>query len=161
MIAEWTAALEATELAIALRNSVWSYPLINAAHIFGVALLIGSVVPLDLRLLGLWGSVPLAPLWAVLTRTAGIGLIVAIIFGTLLFITRATEYAASNLFIAKMILVLFGTANTLGVRIPTQAQVSQIASDQWKPSTRLQVTAGISLATWLSALTLGRLIGYF
>jgi hypothetical protein len=161
MIAEWTAALEATDVAIALRNSVWSYPLINAAHIFGVALLIGSVVPLDLRVLGVWGSVPLTPLWAVLTRSAGIGLVVAIIFGALLFITRATEYATSNLFIAKMILVLFGTANTLMLRMPTQAQESQIASTRLKPPARLRVAAGISLATWLSALTLGRLIGYF
>ena len=161
MIGEWTAALEATQIATALRNSIWSYPLVNTAHIFGVALLIGSVVPLDLRLLGLWGSVPLAPLWAVLTRTAGIGLVVAIIFGALLFITRATEYVASNLFIAKMFLVLLGTANTLMLRIPTPAQVSPIASNQWKPSTRLQVAAGISLAAWLSALTLGRLVGYF
>ena len=97
-----------------------SYPLVNTAHILGVALLIGSVVPLDLRLLGLWGSIPLAPLWAVLTRTAAIGLGLAIIFGTLLFITRATEYAGSNIFIAKMILVLLGTANTWMLRIPTR-----------------------------------------
>ena len=161
MIGEWTAALEATEIATALRNSIWSYPLVNTAHIFGVALLIGSVVPLDLRLLGLWGSVPLAPLWAVLTRTAGIGLVVAIIFGTLLFITRATEYVASDLFIGKMFLVLLGTANTLLLRMPTQAQESHIASARVKPSARLRVAAGISLAAWLSALTLGRLIGYF
>ena len=161
MVEEWTAALQATALAAALRDSIWSYPLINAAHILGVALLVGSIVPLDLRLLGLWGSVPLAPLWAVLTRTAGIGLIVAIIFGTLLFITRATEYAASNLFIAKMILVLLGTANTLMLRMPPQAQVWQPASDPWKPSSRIRVAAGVSLGAWLSALTLGRLIGYF
>ena len=161
MIAEWNAALEATELAIALRNSVWSYPLINAAHIFGVALLVGSVVPLDLRLLGLWGSMPIAPLWTVLTRTAGIGLVVTIFFGTLLFITRASEYVASNLFIAKMILVLLGSANALMLRMQTPAQESHIASTPVKPSARLRVSAGISLAAWLSALTLGRLIGYF
>jgi hypothetical protein len=161
MIGEWTAALEATQIATALRNSSWSYPLVNTAHIFGVALLIGSVMPLDLRLLGLWGSVPLAPLWAVLTRTAGIGLVVAIIFGALLFITRATEYVASNLFIAKMFLVLLGTANTLMLRMPTEAKESHIASTRVNPSARLRVAAGISLAAWVSALTLGRLIGYF
>jgi hypothetical protein len=161
MIGEWTAALEATEVATALRNSIWSYPLVNTAHIFGVALLIGSVVPLDLRLLGLWGSMPIAPLWAVLTRTAAIGLVVTIFFGTLLFITRATEYVASNLFIAKMILVLLGTANALMLRMPTQAEGLHIGSTRVKPSARLRVAAAISLAAWLSALTLGRLIGYF
>src|SRR5687768_18191269 len=105
MIEEWAAAMEATELAVALRNSVWSYPLVNAAHILGIALLVGSIVPLDFRLLGAWRSVALAPLWSVLTRTAGAGLVLAIIFGVLLFITRATEYVASNLFVAKMLVV--------------------------------------------------------
>ena len=160
MIDEWTAALEATAFAAALRNSIWSYPLVNAAHIFGVALLVGSIVPLDLRLLGAWRSVPLAPLWAVLTRTAGVGLVLAIIFGTLLFITRASEYAASNLFIAKMLLILLGTANALMLRIPPQPQ-SKVASTQWQPPARLRVAAAISLATWLAAVLLGRLIGYF
>ena len=126
MIEQWAAALEATEFAAALRNSVWSYPLVNAAHILGVALLVGSIVPLDLRLLGAWRSVPLAPLWQILTRTAGVGLCLAIIFGTLLFITRATEYVASNLFIAKMLVVATGTANVLTLRILPSAHASEI-----------------------------------
>ena len=111
MIDAWTAALETTVLAGTLRGSVWVYPLVNAGHLLGVALLIGSVVPLDLRLLGLWPSVPLGPLWRVLTRTAGFGLGMAVFFGALLFITRATAYANSSLFISKMIVVIVGTLN--------------------------------------------------
>jgi hypothetical protein len=161
MIEQWAAALEATALAAALRNSVWSYPLVNAAHILGVALLVGSIVPLDVRLLGAWRSVPLAPLWTVLSRIAGIGLILAIIFGALLFITRATEYVASNLFIAKMIIVAIGAANVLTLRILLSAQVAKIAaSDQTSPG-YLRFAATLSLAAWLMALTLGRLVGYF
>ena len=99
MIGEWLVALEATAVAGALRGSVWAYPLVNAVHILGVALLVGAMLPLDLRLLGAWRSVPLAPLWRVLTRTASAGLGLAMVCGTLLFITRATEYAASGLFI--------------------------------------------------------------
>jgi hypothetical protein len=161
MIEQWAVALEATELATALRHSVWSYPLVNSAHILGVALLVGSIVPLDLRVLGAWSSVPLAPLWGVLTRTAGIGLVLAIVFGTLLFITRATEYIASNLFIAKMIVVAIGTANVLALRMLLPAQVSETRSPRERPPPRLRLAAGLSLATWLTALMLGRLIGYF
>lgn len=75
MIDEWAAALEATDLATTLRGSVWAYPLVNAAHILGVALLVGATVPLDLRLLGAWRSLPLGPLWRVLTarRRRGCG----------------------------------------------------------------------------------------
>ena len=156
MIEQWAAALEATDLAVALRNSVWTYPLVNAAHLLGVALLVGSIVPLDLRLLGAWRSVPLAPLGAVLTRIAGGGLVLAMIFGTLLFITRASEYIASNVFISKMVVVAVGTANALALRMMWRAQVSD-----GKTPVRLRLAAGISLATWLAALTLGRLVGYF
>lgn len=161
MIEEWPAALEATPLATALRGSVWVYPLVNAAHILGVALLVGSIVPLDLRLLGVWRSVPLTPLWGVLTRTAGAGLILAMIFGALLFITRASEYTASNLFISKMAVVALGTANALALRVLPQTQVSEITSTKGNPPARLRLAGGISLVTWLTALTLGRLIGYF
>lgn len=161
MIEEWPAALEATPLATALRGSVWVYPLVNAAHILGVALLVGSIVPLDLRLLGVWRSVPLTPLWGVLTRTAGAGLILAMIFGALLFITRASEYTASNLFISKMAVVALGTANALALRVLPQTQVSEITSTKGKPPACLRLASGLSLVTWLTALTLGRLIGYF
>ena len=161
MIEQWAAALEATTLAAALRNSVWSYPLVNAAHILGVALLVGSIVPLDLRLLGAWRSVPLAPLWGVLTHTAGVGVVLAIIFGALLFSTRATECVASNLFIAKMVFVGLGTASALSLRMRSRVHVSEMTSGQWKPPARLRLAAGISLVSWLTALTLGRLVGYF
>jgi len=160
MIEQWAAALEATALAAALRNSVWSYPLVNAAHILGVALLVGSIVPLDLRLLGAWPSVPLAPLWGVLTRTAGAGFLLAIIFGMLLFITRATEYIVSNLFIAKMVVVAIGTTNVLTLRI-LRGQVSEMALTYGKPPLPVRLAAAVSLVTWLTALTLGRLVGYF
>ena len=161
MIEDWAATLKATALATALRNSVWSYPLVNAAHILGVALLVGSIVPLDLRLLGAWRSAPLAPLWNILTRTAGAGFLLAIIFGVLLFITRATEYIASNLFLAKMAVVIIGTANVMALRMPPPSDRSEITSAHTMPPLRLRLAAGVSLTAWLTAMTLGRLVGYF
>jgi len=160
MIESWAAAFEATTLATALRNSVWSYPFVNAAHVFGVALLVGAIVPLDLRLLGAWPAIPLAPLWKVLTRTAGAGLALAIVFGGLLFITRATEYVASNLFIAKMLVVGLGMANAVILRLLAPAQIADSAT-AYTPPARLRCAAAVSLAAWLTALTLGRLVGYF
>lgn len=161
MSADWLVALEATALAGALRNSVWAYPLVNAAHILGVALLVGAIVPLDLRLLGAWRSVALAPLWRVLTRTAATGLALAIVFGSLLFITRATEYAASGLFISKMAVVAMGTANALALRWVRPVDPLRILPAGAKPPRRVRLAGGVSLAAWLTALTLGRLVGYF
>jgi hypothetical protein len=161
MMGEFLAALEATALAGALRRSVWAYPLVNTAHILGVALLVGAIVPLDLRLLGAWRSVPLYAIWRVLTRTASAGLVLASVFGALLFITRATEYAASNLFVSKMVIVGAGAANALLLHIVLPNKRLRSASATGKLPGRVQLASGLSLAAWLTALTLGRLVGYF
>jgi hypothetical protein len=161
MIEAWLAALEATAVARELRDSVYVYPLVNTGHLAGVALLIGSIIPLDLRLLFAWPSVPLAPLWRVLTRTAAVGLVVAIVFGSLLFITRATEYAASGLFISKMAVVAAATLNALAVRVISPGEVSRLLSTAQKPPRRFRIAGGFSLAAWMTALTLGRMVGYF
>ncbi len=160
MLGEWLAGLEATALARALRDSVWTYPLVNAGHIAGIALLVGSIVPLDLRLLGAWRSVPLIPLWRVLTRTAAVGLALAVVFGVLLFITRATEYAASGFFLAKMTIVAAATLNALLLRTGARDDL-MYAPPGGLPSRRMRLAGAFSLAAWLAALTLGRLVGYF
>ncbi|MSQ59496.1 MAG: hypothetical protein EXR36_07595 [Betaproteobacteria bacterium] len=162
MFAGWLAALEATALARALRDSVWVYPLVNAGHILGVALLVGSIIPLDLRLLGAWRQVPLAPLWRVLARTAAAGLALAIVFGSLLFMARATEYAAAPFFIAKMSVVGAAMANALLLhRAVMRGKSPDLLLAGAKPSPHVRFAAGTSLLAWLAALTLGRLVGYF
>jgi len=161
MILDWVTALEATGLARALRNSVWLYPLVNAGHILGIALLVGSIIPLDLRLLGAWRSVPLAPVWQVLTRTSAAGFFLAAGFGFLLFMTKATEYASSGLFISKMVVIAAAIVNAVVLRRVVPAEISGIEPQVGPPPPRLRLAGGISLAAWLLALTLGRLVGYF
>ena len=46
-------AIEASGLSVHLRGSRWTYPLVNAGHVAGIALLVGAVLPMDLRVLGL------------------------------------------------------------------------------------------------------------
>lgn len=157
MIENWAAALESTAFAGYLRNSVWAYPLVNAGHILGVALLVGAIVPLDLRLIGAWKSLPLAPLWRVLTRTAAAGLGLAILCGALLFIARATAYVQSLLFISKMALVIAGVGNAVGLHLSLPVE----GLSEAKTTRRTRLTACISLVVWLTTLLLGRLIGYF
>src|SRR3546814_3617112 len=49
MLADALAALQNLEPVAALRASRWVYPLVNTAHIAGIALLFGAIAPLDLR----------------------------------------------------------------------------------------------------------------
>jgi hypothetical protein len=161
MTGEWAAGLEATALASALRGSVWAYPLVNAGHLFGVALLVGGILPLDLRLLGMWPSLALPPLWRVLTRTASVGLVLAIFCGALLFICRAAAYAQSSLFILKMGVVAVGGVNAAFLHWTLPRELRRDSGLPTAVLPRTRAAAAVSLAAWLSALVLGRLVGYF
>ena len=145
----------------ALRNSTLVYPLVNAGHILGVALLIGGIVPLDLRLLGLWRHYPVMVFVDVLRVTSALGLGLAVICGALLFATAAADYAGSMLFRVKMVVVLLGVSNALVLaRVLKHRDIRSFPMDASMPLL-LRVGALISLLAWMSALILGRLLGYF
>src|SRR5687767_14370655 len=55
-------ALEAAPLAVSMRTELWLYPIVEIVHILGFALLVGSIVVLDLRLLGLSRALPVRTL---------------------------------------------------------------------------------------------------
>ena len=67
--------------AVLLQRSGTAYLLVNAAHILGVGLLVGAILPLDLRLLGFFRGVPLQVVGPFLSRAAATGLVLALATG--------------------------------------------------------------------------------
>jgi hypothetical protein len=149
--------IQQSELSQILRNSFWLYPLINTGHIFGFALLIGSIIPFDLKLLGLWPSVQLNVFVKVLRPVAITGAALAILFGLLLFITRPVDYLQSDLFISKIVLLFFALLNILLLSFSSAWQQA-LTNNTW--SSRVKSHAFLSLILWIAILILGRLIGY-
>jgi hypothetical protein len=147
-------ALEASALAEALRFSRWGYAAVNAGHILGIALLVGALVPLDLRLMGLWPSVPAPLLARVLMPVAAAGLGLAVLCGALLFSAGATDYAGEPVFLAKLALVALGAGSALYAY-----RRAGPALERWSPARR-RLQAALSLACWLPALALGRAIAF-
>jgi hypothetical protein len=159
MLMEAASVLQSTALTTALRTSLWVYPIVNAGHIVGLALLFGSIVPLDLRLLGAWRGVPIGALSRILLPVALSGLVLALATGPLLFAVRATEYAATPLFGMKLALIACALANALLLRLTLSWRA-------WRDSAlrgttpRLQLAGGLSIALWLAVILAGRMIGY-
>lgn len=143
------AALEATALARHLRVSQVTYPLVNAGHVLGIALLVGAVVPMDLRLLGLLRRPGLAETVALLRPFAAAGAALAIGCGVLLFLVQAGEYAASPWFRLKLALLAAALANAaLHLRLAAL------------PPARQRLAGALSLALWPAVLLSGRMIAY-
>lgn len=161
MIEQALVFVENLALVSALRNSTLVYPLVNAGHIFGVALLVGGIVPLDLRLLGLWRHYPVMMFVDVLRVTSALGLGLAVVCGALLFATAAADYAGSVLFRVKMVLILLGVSNALILgRVLKRQGVRSLPMNACMPLS-LRAGALLSLVVWVSVLLLGRLLGYF
>jgi len=147
------ATIEAAAPIAALRDSWIAYPLVNAAHIVGIALLFGAIVPLDLRLIG-WRreTETVDRLSRMLLPVAIGGLLIAIPAGLLLFATDARAYAAAPLFQAKMALIALAVGNALALR-----------RIDWRttPARGRTAFAGMaSMCLWLSVIVCGRLLGY-
>jgi len=148
------AAAEGTAVAEWARFSRWGYAGLSAAHVLGIALLVGAIVPLDLRRLGAFGAVPHAALSRVLTPFAAAGLALALATGGLLFIPRASEYAALAVVQVKLALVAAGGVHALAVH----ARHGWLAARA--PPARLAAHAAASLVLWPVVLVLGRLIAF-
>ncbi len=150
-------ALEAWSVAAALRQSTLLYPLVNAAHILGIGLLIGAIATLDLRVLGLFRAAPLPVQGPPLERVAAVGLGLALATGLLLFSVRPAEYAANPAFLAKLGLILGGLSNVLALRLGTGWRGALTGEVVGRP---LRVAAALSLLIWLGAVLTGRWIAF-
>ena len=148
------AALEGTALAQLLKSSRWGYAAVNAAHIFGVALLVGAVVPLNLRLLGVWRAVPRETVVRVLAPVAAGGLALALLTGPLLFSVRAREYSGVEFLQLKLAFIAVGVLSTLAL-CRTHGFLLRDA-----PRGRLAGHAALSMVCWPGALVCGRLIAF-
>ena len=150
------AALEASGLGAPMRGSVKGlYPAANVAHLFGLVLLVGAIGILDLRIAGLGRAIPLAPLSRLLTPIAIGGLVVLAASGFLLFSADAGPLVRSNTFRVKMALVALALLNALAFR----RQFRDFAADR-EPPGWARAVALASIAAWLGAGLLGRMIAY-
>ena len=150
-------AIESLPLATLLRGSGTAYLLVNAPHILGLALLIGSILPLDLRLAGAFPRTPVPVIAPLLRGTALAGLTLALLTGAALFTTNPTEYATNPAFQIKLALLAAALLNAaLVTRSRAWAQVLSGAS----PPPALRLMAMLSALLWLGVLLAGRWIGF-
>ncbi|AOW15726.1 hypothetical protein LPB072_16320 [Hydrogenophaga crassostreae] len=149
--------LEHSPLSVGLRASEWMYPLVNTLHILGIALLVGPILILDWRVLHRRATPPVAALATVLLPVARGGFGLAVVAGSLLFITRPLDYAFNTLFQIKLVCIGLALLN-IALLHWSKAWGLAIKDNQFSQSVRL--ACGLSLVFWLLVLALGRLVGY-
>jgi hypothetical protein len=142
-------------------RGVWTYGIVNLAHILSVATLFGAVLMLDLRLLGAWRRVPLAALERPATTLAIVGFCCAVVSGVCLLATNGADYVGNPFLTIKFAAIGLALVNlVVAVRLPAWRERH---ANPLPPRHRRTLAAlgGASLACWLAAATAGRMIGYW
>ena len=153
-------ALEASGIATRIRDSLWLFPLIESTHVIGLALVFGTILIVDLRLLGIastqrsfqrMASDILNWTWAAFALTA--------LTGTLMFITNALVYYHNFFFRTKMLLLVLSGINMLIFELTAGRTIHNWDKAPSAPSAGKAVAA-VSLVMWISIIVMGRLIGF-
>jgi hypothetical protein len=154
--------LEGSALGESLRGfGVWTYGIVNLGHIAGIATLFGSVLLLDLRMLGLWRSVPLVLLARITVPMAVVGFVLAALSGVCMLTFNASEYYGNPFLLIKFPAILLGLINVALVsRLPAWRARGERELTH-REGMQLAMGGGTSLACWLTALAAGRMIGYW
>ena len=154
--------LEGSALGHAMRDTgVWTYAVVNLTHILGVATLFGSIVILDLRLLGLWKQVPLASLSRPVVPMAATGFAVAALSGSGLLATKTIEYVDNPFLYIKFPAIALGLINVLILHRSLAWRAHRVRELSADERSRLATIGGTSLVCWLTAISAGRMIGYW
>ena len=152
--------LEASGLATRIRDSLFLFPLIESIHVIGLALVFGTIIIIDLRLLGAasahrsfqrMASDILKWTWAAFAVTA--------LTGALMFITNAAVYYNNFYFRTKMLLLVLSGMNMLAFELTAGRTIHQWDKSPSAPRAGRTVAA-LSVALWIGVIIAGRLIGF-
>ena len=143
--------------AVFLQEYWVAYLIVNAAHILGIGLLLGAILPLDLLLLRSTRGRDLPILGPFLLRVATTGTALAVTTGLWLFSVKPMEYAENPAFLFKATLLVLAICN---IALQHRGEHFDAALRSGQPSGRVRTLAATSAILWLSVLIAGRWIGF-
>jgi hypothetical protein len=154
------AYFEGSALADNVRENDLLFPLIESIHVLAICLVVGSILAVDLRLIGFaWVSRPVSRITAgILPLTWG-AFVVAVASGGLLFISNATKYLGNGFFVAKMSLIALAGLNMLVFHFVSSRDASKW-ENQARPPLPARLAGGLSLLLWIAVVACGRWIGF-
>jgi hypothetical protein len=152
--------LQATSLAVFIHKAAWAFTTIELVHVFAISLVIGTIAIVDLRLLGLASTKrPFTELARRVLPCTWTAFVVAVLAGSLLFISQATAYFESTMFRIKILIIVLAGINMLIFELITVRGVQEWDRNPI-PAPPARLAGGISLVCWVLVVIFGRWTGF-
>ncbi len=135
----------------ALKSHPWAYPALEVVHILGIALLLGNLFLLELRVFGKGAALPVKDLARLGLSIVVVGFCMAAASGLLMFATQAAELLTNRAFTLKMLLLCTAGCNAAWFH-------GRGSLDKLDGTAKLQML--VSSALWIGVVICGRWIAY-
>lgn len=157
-MSDFWAWLEMLPLAARIGESWW-FPLLESIHVLTAMFVVGSILWVDLRLLGASGMRYAASRFTseLLSWTWG-AFIVAVITGFGMFMTRASWYVMNRAFQIKLVLLVLAAANMALFHFWGARRIH--SWDHERPIVQARIAGAASLAIWIGVTLAGRWTGH-
>jgi hypothetical protein len=160
MVLQWCQWLQDTGIATAIRESGYTYPIVEGSHVMALALSVGAVMWFDLRLLGLtMRRDAVSSVFQQVRPWMFLGFLVMFVTGALLFSARAVDAYESTYFRLKVGLLVLGALNVVIFHATIDRQREQWDTSE-RPPFRARVAGGLSLVLWFGIIAAGRIMAY-
>ena len=150
--------IQHTHIATAVRTSNWLFPTVETFHIFGLILVIGSIMWLDFRLLGLSSKTSASQVARGVLPCAWTGFALSVFTGILLFASEAVRCYTNMAFRLKILMLLLQGINVALFQFFTYRNVEEW--DTGKTPIGAKMAGVVSLVLWMGVVTAGRWIAY-
>jgi hypothetical protein len=149
-----------SEIGTGIRESIWVFPIIEGAHLLGIALSVGMLCWFDLRLLGLvLPDQPVSKVWRQVMPWALAGFVLMFITGGLLFWAEAARAYASIHFWIKIALLLLAGVNALVFETTAHRNMAEWDKAPLPPRSA-RMAGAVSLVLWTAIIITGRTMAY-
>ena len=149
--------METSALGQLMRDSVWLFPMAEILHFMGLSLLIGSLLVVDLRLLGFCRNIPVETVYKFLPLTL-VGFSINLVTGTMFCFSDPFRYYPNIAFRLKMLLVLLAGLNAFYFALTVRRQAAHPGLED--AGVAIKTVTSLSLIFWIGVIVLGRLIPY-
>ena len=156
----WFEWLQALPSSVALRESIYGYPILLTSHVVSLCLFTGLIIFWDMRLVGMaLKRVPVSNIPRRIFPWAIGGFLITSIAGLLLFYSEPMRFYGNFYFWLKTVLMFLAGVNALVFHLTTYHSVAAWESDAVTPF-GARLAGVLSLALWAGVVVTGRLIPY-
>ena len=153
-------ALHDSALASAIRNSLFIFPMLEAVHVIALTLVFGTIMVVDLRLLGIASTNrPYSRVSSDMLKLTWWAFGLAALTGSLMFITNARVYFENGFFRAKFALMALAGLNMLVFQLTTGRDHTGWDTARRAPDLG-RAAAIVSLVVWVLVIGMGRTVGF-